>query len=144
MTRRGFLALVGGALTAAAGAVIVVRDVAWRRIGRGVRRLERYVRDPGERLRDRYAWLGVDPGAFERYLADWQEAFGPLQRRADPGPEFFTRFLLSTDFFDDPELQKSGGPVHYTGFFEPGGTACYNPFAQPPPSDAELGRTARS
>ncbi len=133
---------MGAVLTGAvAGAVTVARRAGPRGVLAELPRLEGFGRSPHGRLRAHYAWLEVDPAAFDRYLADYQRVFGPLHRFSLPPIDFYTRFLLSTTFFPQMALgPASREPISYTAFYFPRGAACFNPLAQPPPSDAELAR----
>jgi hypothetical protein len=139
MTRRGFLA-IASALTATASSVLLVADrVRPASLVDHLRRLEGFGRLPLARLREHYAWLPVNPSTFEQYVTAYEHHFGRLSRFSIPHGDFYTRFLLCTDFFPtraaDPDNQT---PVQYTGFYFPLESPCNNPLAQPPPSDAEL------
>ena len=143
MTRRAFLA-IAAAITATSAGVLAVADhvrpdsLAWH-----LRRFEGFGRTPLARLQAHYGWLHVDPAAFDSYLSVYQRFFGRLSRLSIPAGDFYTRFLLSTDFFarlaTDPAFRE---PVRYTGFYHPAESPCYNPLAQSPPSDAELAKPA--
>jgi hypothetical protein len=145
--RRAFLAVVAGVTAVGAGAAVAARLIGWRRLTRNLGRLERvegFGRMPGDRLRNHYSWLAVDPAAFDSYVRDYQRFYGPLDRFSIPRPDFYTAFLLSTDFFTSHGAhQTKGSPVTYAVFYEPAASPCYNPLAQPPPSDEELQRSAR-
>ena len=136
MTRRSFLAVAGGLATAVLATIVVRRRASVWRLAHEMGRLEGFGLLPKTRLRYRYRWLDVDPAAFDRYITDYERSFGVLDRFSIPQPSFFTVFLLSTDFFST--RPRNGKPVAYTTFYAPGATPCYNPIAQPPPSDAEL------
>ena len=135
MKRRAFLVIAGGLAATAVGSFALARRL---RIGRvsDLSRLEWFGLQPATRLRYRYRWLDIEPAAFDSYVADYERSFGRLDRLSIPQPSFFTRFLLSTNFF--AARRPQGKPVAYTTFYLPGATPCFNPLAQPPPSDAEL------
>jgi hypothetical protein len=141
VTRRTFL-MVGAGLTAlGAGAVLVVGRIGWWRIRTNLDRMERlegFGRTPADRLRRHYAWLAMDPAAIDSFLADYRRVFGPIDRFSRPRPDFYTAFLLSTNFFTAQARVARGEPVTYAVFYEPAASPCYNPLAQPPPSDEEL------
>ena len=144
MTRRGFFA-IAAALGAAGSSVLLVADgVRSASLYDHLRRLEGFGRLPLARLREHYAWLPVAPATFEQYLSAYERFFGRLSRFSIPQTDFYTRFLLSTDFFPtraaDPANQM---PVQFTGFYFPPESPCYNPLAQEPPSDAELAASLR-
>ena len=140
MTRRTFFA-IGAAITAgAAGALAVAVKLRPVALMEHHRRFAGFGRTPLARLRAEYAWLAVEPGAFEKYLAGYERYYGAMTRFSVPLADFYTRFLLSTDFF--PRLASPSAdraPVRFTGFYYPAESPCYNPVAQRPPSDAEIG-----
>lgn len=139
MTRRAFLALSAAVTATAAGVVAIADGVRPESLRAHLRRFEGFGRQPLDRLRAHYNWLNVDPAAFDEYLANYQRYFGRLSRFSVPRTDFYVRFLLCTDFFSsvaaDPDHKE---PVRYAGFYLPTQSACFNPLAQPPPSDAEL------
>ena len=143
MTRRTFL-LVAAGVTAIGTAVAAVKfRLGPRRLGPHVRRLEGFGLSAAQRLRRHFAWLSLADGTIESYLAEHEVRFGTMGRFARSEPNFYTRFLLSTDFYENgAERPRNGEPVRYVGFYDPDTAACYNPLATPPPSDAELGRAA--
>lgn len=139
MTRRAFLAFAA-VIGASAGALIIDRGPALR-LRKAARRLEGFGRSPADRLRTRYAWLPAEPSAFDRYVTDYERHFGRLARGrfSIPRSDFFTRFLLCTNFFTGDDGQaRDGVTIQYTGFYEPATSPCHNPLARRPPSDAEL------
>lgn len=138
MTRRAFLA-VGAAVAATAAGVWSVADrVRPESLWTHLRRLEGFGRAPVDRLRAHYAWLAVDPAAFDQYVNGYQRYIGPVGRFSIPRGDFYTRFLLCTDFFSRAAGGESREPVGYTGFYYPPESPCYNPLAQGPLTDAEL------
>ena len=139
MKRRSFLAIAGGVTAIAAGSMAVARKGTSSALGYQLSRLEGFGLQAATRLRYHYRWLDVEPAAFVSYVSDYQRYFGRLDRFSIPPRFFFTQFLLSTDFFS--VRRPRGKPVAYTIFYAPGATPCYNPLSQPPPSDAELGRS---
>jgi hypothetical protein len=139
MNRRGFLALVTAAAATAGGVLAVADRVRSEGLRQHLRRLEGFGRTPLERLRGHYAWLNADPAAFEAYVKNYQQYFGPLGRFSLPRSDFYPRFLLCTDFFARQAADPNGtAPVRYTGFYHPNQSPCFNPLAQPPPTDEEL------
>jgi len=140
MTRREFLAVMAGVATGATALAVVVRS-GWQseRFRRSLRRLEGFGRSPAARLRSHYAWLAVEPAAFDSYIRDYERYFKRLDRFSIPDPDFFTRFLLSTNFFmNGGSHVRNGERVSYSVFYEPSVSPCYNPLASRPPSDTEL------
>jgi hypothetical protein len=136
VTRRAFLAILAS-IAAGAAALIVARESGLERLRKAVRKLEGLGRAPVDRLHDHYAWLAVEPSAFERYVTDYERHFGWLGRFSISRSDFFTRFLLCTNFFTNASARE-GEPVRYAIFYEPTTSPCYNPLANRPPSDAEL------
>jgi hypothetical protein len=137
MTRRGFLAIAAATTAVIAGVWSIADRVRPESLFTHLRRFEGFGRAPADRLRAHYAWLNVDPQAFDEYLAAYQRVFGRLTRVSIPRSDFYTCFLLCTDFFPKRESQPESA-VRYTGFYYPPESPCYNPIAQPPPTDAEL------
>ena len=143
MTRRRLLVLLAaGVPTGTAAGTITGWDRLWQNLGR-LERLEGLGRDPLVRLQRHFDWLPVEAGVFEQFLRDYQHIYGPLDRFSIVRPDFYVRFLLSTDFFqlDMRSADKDDGDspaVKYFAFYEPTRGACHNPLAQPPPTDEEL------
>jgi hypothetical protein len=126
------------ALAAGAGALVAGPESAVERLRKAVLQLEGFGRAPAERLRHHYAWMAVEPSAFDSYVTDYERHFGRIGRLSVPRADFFTRFLLCTNFFTKPSNSPDGEePVRYTIFYEPTTSPCYNPLARRPPSDAE-------
>jgi len=143
VTRRTFL-VIGAVVAAGAGALVGIRQVGWSRIERNwgrFERLEGFGRSPIARLRAHFAWLEVEPGAHQRYLADYQDAFGLVGRFSILRPTFYTAFLLSTDFFErGGDRRPTGRAVRYVSFYDPVIAPCGNPLAGTPPTDEEVAR----
>jgi hypothetical protein len=138
--RRAFLAAAAGVTLSVGGALFVARRVRFGRVGWYLARFEEFGAGPVARLRRHYQWLAVSPAAFDDYAADYQRRFRPIGHFSPSPPDFYTRFLLSTNFFTNTAAATTRAPVTYTTLYAPGVTPCYNPLAQPPPSDAELPR----
>ena len=138
MNRRAFLVIAGGLAATAVGSLALARRLRVRSVS-DLNRFEWFGLQPATRLRYRFRWLDVEPAAYDSYVADYERSFGRLDRFSIPQPSFFTRFLLSTNFF--ATRPRDGKPVTYTTFYAPGLTPCYNPLAQPPLSGSELAAT---
>ncbi len=138
MTRRTFLALTTALAGTGIGAVAIARQVRTRGLEYYVSRIQWLGFEPVDRLRRHYSWLTVEPATLTRYVKDYQRYFGPLTRWSIPRPDFYTRFLLSTDFFTRPRDVATPPSLAYSGFYFPEQSPCYNPLAQKPPSDSEL------
>ena len=142
MTRRAWLMMIGAMAATAAGVVAVANKVRPATLAQRFWRLEGFGSLPLDRLRAHYGWLAVEAGVLERYASDYQRVYGPITRFTITWEDFYTRFLLSTDFFSRPAATPSGDtPVRYMGFYYPDESPCYNPIAQGPPTDAEIAAT---
>jgi hypothetical protein len=137
MTRRTFLIL--GGIAAVGASVMGWRLAAGDSLAALLSRAEGIVRSPAARLRRHYAWLAIDPAAIDSYVADYGRAFRLWRFSALPA-DFYTRFLLSTDFFAiaaGPAAPTR--PVRYTRFYDPDDRWCHNPLAGAPPGAAPRG-----
>ena len=144
MTRRGFFAIAAALAATGSGILLVADRVRPASLFDHLRRLEGFGRLPLARLREHYAWLPVAPSTFEQYVTTYQQYFGGLSRFSIPQTDFYTRFLLCTDFFPTRAADSnSQAPVQYTGFYFPQESPCGNPLADQPPSDAELAGSSR-
>jgi hypothetical protein len=137
MKRRSFLAIISAFAATAVGWLVLERSRGSAYQDNQLSRLDWYGLEPVTRLRYRYRWLDVEPAAFNSYVADYQRYFGRLNRFSIPQSLFFSQFLLSTNFFS--RQRQAGTPVVYTSFYAPGATPCFNPLAEPPPAETELG-----
>jgi hypothetical protein len=127
MTRRTFFRVV-----TLGTAPLVVGSLAWRDplawfIERSTARLLALAQTPEQRLRAHFDYLELDPAGVAQYFADYQRYRPAFSRRLTLGPDVYTRYLLSTDFFR--RRADKSHPVHYVGFYEPSLTPCNNPFA---------------
>jgi len=75
-------------------------------------------------IREHFAYLTIDDPVIEAFARDLARHQGPWNPETSPRP--YTRFLASTDFF-----QNSGNetrPLAYVAFYDPYVSSCYNPF----------------
>lgn len=133
MKRRTFLAVVAGG--AAVGAAATVwRLAAGDTVASLFARLEGLVWSPAARLRRHYAWMSIDPAAIDRYVADYGRV-GRVGRFSALTSDFYTRFLLSTNFFAIAGTRSTARTnVVYTRFYDPNDRWCQNPLAGAPPA----------
>lgn len=138
MTRRTFFRVV-----ASCGAVFVAGWLFWREsltsfFSRGTERILALVLSPQQRLYAHFSYLQLDPDGVQRYLADYNRYREPLSRHSRLPEDFYTLYLLSTDFFRlgaDESRQ-----VRYVAFADPYVSPCRNPLARPPgaPQSSQL------
>lgn len=85
-------------------------------------------RDPehlAAELRRHFHYLELDEASLARYVRDYLRHLAPPDLA---GPDFYTRFLLSTDFFQNGADESR--TMQYVTFYDPYVTACRNPFAR--------------
>lgn len=141
VTRRWVLGAGAASLAAGAGLVALARSAGSGRARDLLRRLEGLHLSPRERLRAHFPTLALGDEVLDRYLADHTRHLGPVGRFSLVRPDFFSRFLLSTDYFLDAGASADPSrPIRYVAFYDPYVSPCWNPAARPPPSDAELAR----
>lgn len=85
-------------------------------------------RSLAQKLLAHFHYLHIPEELAERYAADYRAHVRDLGRLDFPGNDFYTRFLLSTDFF------QNGGDesrtLSYVALYGPSITLCYNPLAR--------------
>lgn len=75
-------------------------------------------------IRQHFNYLTIDDAVIEAFAQDLAKHQGPWQPKASPRP--FTRFLASTDFFqNDGDETRS---LQYVSYYDPYVSPCYNPF----------------
>jgi hypothetical protein len=142
ITRRTFLraaAWVGPTLTLST--LAWPDSFAWL-FGRSAARLAAIARSPAARLRAHFNYLDLDPTGVDLYFSDCQRYQRGFSSRLPLAPGVYTRYLLSTDFFQHGADESRR--IHYVGFFDPSVTPCSNPlarFAEPQPVRSNQHRT---
>jgi hypothetical protein len=127
MTRRTFLRVAAACGAAfAAGWLLWLDSFTWF-FSRVAARLLALVLSPEQQLRAHFRYLVLDSDGVQQYVADYYRYRQPLPRRPLP-PDFYTRYLLSTDFFSHGADESRR--VHYVGFSDPYVTPCSNPLAR--------------
>lgn len=127
ITRRRFLQL-GGLLAAP----LVAGAAAWHEslgavLVRAGRRLDGYVRSPEARLIAAFEYLTLDPAGVKQFFADYERYRPNFRRRSPLPPDVYTRYLMSTDFFQGGADESRR--LQYVLFYDPDVTFCYNPLA---------------
>ena len=126
ITRRRFLKIAGYAAPLTVGA-LAARASIGRAFDGVSSRLLALVLSPEEQLRVHFSYLTLDAPGVGEYLADYERYRGRLPRFRRLSADFYTRYLMSTDFFrtgaDESRI------VRYVGFYDPDQTPCGNPFA---------------
>jgi|SRR5919197_2481937 hypothetical protein len=128
ITRRTFVTLAGGSLAGiAAGSLVWRHSLLWA-VDRSFAWTAALVRSPEARLRAHFSYLNLDPAGVAQYFADCERYRASFSPHRPLGPDIYTDFLLSTDFFrngaDESRL------IRYVGFYDPAVTACNNPLAR--------------
>jgi hypothetical protein len=113
----------------AAGWLIWRESLTWI-FSRGSERIVALALTPEQRLYAHFRYLQLDPEGVRQYLADYALHQQPLSRYSRLPEDFFTQYLLSTDFFRwgaDESRQ-----LHYVAFADPYVSPCGNILARPP------------
>ena len=127
ITRRRLLQLA-----VVCGAPVAVGSVVWNdplRVlwFRVARRLDGFVRSPEARLRAHFEYLNLDPGSISQFFLDYERLNPNFSRRSPLPPDVYTRYLLSTNFFQAGADQSR--EVRYVLFYDTDFTPCHNPLA---------------
>jgi hypothetical protein len=122
--RWSFVAGAGGALSALGLAAV---PAARRHAADVASRLLHVHQSPAQRLRSEFDYLNLPDAVIAAYLRDYEAIVGPVSRFSGFPDEFFTRFLLSTDFFQ--HNADIGRPLEYVTLYGPHQSPCYNPCA---------------
>jgi hypothetical protein len=130
MTRRTFLGVVISCAAASAAGWQFWRESLTRSVSRGRERILALALSPEQRLRAHFPYLQLEPDGVRQYLADYRRHRQPLSGRSPLPEDFYTQYLLSTDFFRWGADESR--PVHYVAFADPYVSPCRNPLARPP------------
>jgi hypothetical protein len=129
-TRRRFLrwsALGLGALALGLAAGLSVP--AWRsKLLWTLARLRELPLGPEGRIARHFPYLDLDPAGLSAFVAEWERQQGPLRRSRALPPQIYTRFLLSSDFFQNGASEQR--TVKYVAFYDPYRSVCSNPLAR--------------
>lgn len=75
-------------------------------------------------IREHFVYLSVDDQVIDAFAEDLTRNRGPWDPETSPRP--FTRFLASTDFFQNGADETR--PLRYVSYYDPYVSTCYNPF----------------
>lgn len=123
-TRRWFLLSAGAAGIAALGlgALRMRGNVrSW------LRRFAHADQSPQRRVLAYFHYLKIPESVADQFVADYRHHIRDVGRLSGLGDEFFERFLLSTDFFQNGADESRA--VGYVALYAPTITLCYNPLA---------------
>lgn len=126
-TRRRFLAWGAGAAAVGAGVLYAwpgMRD----RASSWTLRLARAHRTPERKLLAYFDYLQIPDEVAETYVADYRARVRDVGRLSELGEDFYTRFLMSTDFFQNGADESRA--LSYVALYGPTITPCYNPLAR--------------
>lgn len=126
-TRRRFLAFGAGAAAVGAGAVFLwpglrEKASAWADRLAGARRT------PEQKLIEHFDYLHIPDDVAQRYVADYRANVRDVGRLTELGSDFYTRFLMSTDFFQNGADESR--TLAYVACYGPTISPCYNPLAR--------------
>ncbi|MDP6977789.1 MAG: hypothetical protein QF570_04190 [Myxococcota bacterium] len=76
-------------------------------------------------LRRHFHYLEIDDAVFAAFARDLAKHQGPWRPKKSPPP--FSRFLASTDFFQNGADESRA--LTYVSYYDPYVSPCYNPFA---------------
>lgn len=111
-------------LFASLGAVIAVLGTGYAVIRGRKPGSKRAPRTEAE-LREHFHYLRFAPDVATRYIADYGRARGKF---GDGSTNFYSRFLLSTDFFQ--HSAATNRELSYVRFYHPASAPCGHPFAR--------------
>ena len=76
-------------------------------------------------IREHFNYLSIDDVVVDAFEKDLTQHHGAWSASESPRP--FTRFLASTDFFQNGGDESR--PLTYVSYYDPYVSTCYNPFA---------------
>jgi len=92
------------------------------------RRLMRAHQTPERKLLAFFSYLKIPDEVARQYVSDYRAQVHDVGRFSELGDDFYTRFLLSTDFFQEGANESS--TLGYVSIYGPTITPCYNPLAK--------------
>jgi hypothetical protein len=128
ITRRTFLQIAGVCGTSIAAGAVMWNDSLRSLSVRAARRLDGFIRSPEARLRAHFDYLNIDLAGVSQFFSEYERTRPNFSRRSPLPQDVYTRFLLSTDFFQRGAQESR--LVRYVLFYDPGLTPCYNPLAR--------------
>jgi hypothetical protein len=126
-TRRRFLVFGAGAAAVGTGAVFLWPGLRERVSTWGLR-LARASQTPERKLIEHFDYLHIPDDVARSYVADYRANVRDVGRLSELGSDFFTRFLMSTDFFQNGADESR--TLSYVACYGPTISPCYNPLAR--------------
>ena len=137
LTRRRLLWVMGFVVAALAGAVAWLRRP--RRASDAITRAEPWAAGPPKsppeptasqarligQLREHFDYLDIDDETLRRFANDFELQREPLAPGTELSGSDHTRFLMSTDFFQNGADESR--PLRYVAYYDPYVSPCYNP-----------------
>jgi hypothetical protein len=120
----GSVVLVAGLVVGAFSALPSARERA-RTLGR---RLSRARLTPKQKLLEFFGYLKISDEVADEFISDYRAHVRDVGRMSELGEDFYTRFLLSTDFFQNGADESRA--LTYVAIYGPTITPCYNPLAR--------------
>ena len=96
--------------------------------GSWARRLAGARRTPQSKLLTYFHYLKIPGNVADSYVADYRAHVHDIGRLSLLDEDFYTRFLLSTDFFQNGAEETRA--LAYVSIYGPTITLCYNPLAR--------------
>ncbi len=126
-TRRALLLWSAAAGIAAIALVLNWSSLRWhaRTLWRG---LPRAHQTPQQKLLLYFPYLKISEEVAESYVTDYGLRVHAVGRLTELDDDFFSRFLMSTDFFQNGGDESRD--LQYVAIYGPSITPCYNPLAQ--------------
>lgn len=127
-SRRRFLIWSAALTTAVAAGVLWKWPRARESASSFAQRLLRARQTPEKKLLAHFDYLKIPDEVAQHYVTDYCARVRDVGRLSDLDDDFYTRFLLSTDFFQhDGDESRT---LAYIAIYGPTITLCYNPLAR--------------
>jgi hypothetical protein len=124
-TRRRFLIWGAAAGVAALGIGALCKPAGFRSL---LQRLAHARQSPQSKLIAYFAYLKISEDVADHFVADYRKHVHDVGRLSELDDDFYTRFLLSTDFFQNGADESRA--LGYVAIYGPTITNCYNPLAK--------------
>lgn len=85
-------------------------------------------KDLARLLYDRLEGVHIDGAAYVAFVRDHEAFQGKIRRRKKASSRVVTKFLLSTDFFENGAKERTLSK--YKGYYDPYVSVCGNPFTR--------------
>lgn len=127
-SRRKFLAWTAALGAGLVGGALALFPAARENARSWAARLAHSGSAPKAKLLAHFDYLKISDEVAERYVADYSANVREVGRLSELGLDFYTRFLLSTDFFQHGADESRA--LEYVAIYGPTITLCYNPLAK--------------